>query len=260
MAKPLNNPYASRRYTLAEYFELSAASAVKLEFREGQILVWGDEKGSLESDSTVSISAMEQAVKPPGQRYTLDEYFALAEASEDKLEFRSGEILSMAGGTESHSLIITNVAGELRSRLKSGPCRVYDSNLRVRAQKDQRYAYPDALVVCGERQFDPRDTRNLTVTNPTLIVEVLSDSTEASDRGEKFMAYIKAESLREYLLVSQTTPRVQSYFRQPDGGWSFTYFEGLEATARLRSLQIDLPLSEVYAKVQLPPADGFTPG
>jgi Uma2 family endonuclease len=132
---------------------------------------------------------MEQAVDPyASRRYTPEEYFDAAEASEEKLEFRDGEILMMAGGTESHSLIIANVVGELRVRLKSSPCRVYDSNFRVRARKNRRYTYPDALVVCGERHFDPRDARNLTVTNPTLIVEVPSDTTEGIDRGEKFLA------------------------------------------------------------------------
>jgi Uma2 family endonuclease len=139
---------------------------------------------------------MEQAIDPyASRRYTPEEYFDLAEASEEKLEFRDGEILMMAGGTESHSLIIANVVGELRARLKAGPCRVYDSNLRVRARTNRRYTYPDALVVCGERQFDPRDKKKLTVTNPTLVVEVLSDTTERTDRGEKFLAYIRAELL-----------------------------------------------------------------
>jgi Uma2 family endonuclease len=201
------------------------------------------------------MQAMEEVIDPyASRRYTLEEYFDLADASEEKLEFRDGEILMMAGGTESHSLIIANVVGELRARLKSSPCRVYDSNLRVRARKNRRYTYPDALVVCGKRQFDPRDARNLTVINPTLIVEVLSDTTEGIDRGEKFMAYIRAESLKEYVLVEQHTARLQSYFRQPDGTWSFAYFEGRDAVARLRSLQIELPLSEVYAKVDLPVA------
>jgi Uma2 family endonuclease len=196
---------------------------------------------------------MEQVIDPyASRRYTLEEYFDLAEASEEKLEFRDGEILMMAGGTESHSLITANVVGELRARLKASPCRAYDSNLRVRARANRRYTYPDALVVCGERQFDPRDKKKLTVTNPTLIVEVLSDTTERIDRGEKFLAYIRAESLKEYVLVDQDAARLQTYFRQPDGTWSFAFFEGRDAVARLRSLEIDLPLSEVYTKVDLP--------
>jgi len=196
---------------------------------------------------------MEEVIDPyAARRYTVEEYFDLADASDEKLEFRDGEILMMAGGTESHSLIIANVLGELRARLKSTPCRVYDSNLRVRARTNRRYSYPDALVVCGERQFDPRDKKKLTVTNPTLVVEVLSDTTEKTDRGEKFLAYIRAESLKEYLLVDQDAARVQSFFRQHDGTWSFAFFEGRDAVARLRSLKIDLPLSEVYDKLDLP--------
>jgi Uma2 family endonuclease len=196
---------------------------------------------------------MEQAIDPyASRRYTLDEYFDLAEASEEKLEFHDGEIIAMAGGTESHSLIATNVITQLSSQLKNKPCRVYDSNLRVSPAMKKKYYYPDVLVVCGERQFDPNDPRKLTISNPTLIVAVLSDNTENFDRDKKFLAYIRAESLKEYVLIAQHTSRLQTYFRQPDGSWSFAFFEGRDAVARLRSLEIDLPLSEVYDKVDLP--------
>jgi Uma2 family endonuclease len=199
---------------------------------------------------------MEQAIPPTTRtRCSLEEYFELAEQSEEKLEYHDGEIVAMAGGTESHSLITTNVIGELRNRLKDNPCRVYDSNLRVSPAMRKKYYYPDALVVCGDRQLDPNDPRKITISNPTLIVEVMSDTTENFDRDKKFLAYLQAESLKEYVLIAQHTPRVVSYFRQPDGTWSFAFAEGKEAVARLRSLQIDLPLSEVYAKVELPVAD-----
>ncbi len=205
--------------------------------------------------STAIMRTMEQAI-PTNSRIqcTLEEYFELAEKSDVKLEYHDGTVVAMAGGTESHSLITTNVIGELRNRLKGGPCRVYDSNLRVSPATKRKYYYPDALVVCGERQFDSKDPRRLTISNPTLIVEVLSDSTEGFDRDKKFLAYIRAESLKEYVLISQQIPWVQTYLRQPDGSWSFNFALGLESIAHLRSLQIDLPLSEVYAQVDLPTA------
>jgi Uma2 family endonuclease len=199
---------------------------------------------------------MEQAIDPfASRRYTLEEYFDLAEASEEKLEFHDGEVVAMAGGTESHSLITTNVITLLSAQAKNKPCRVYDSNLRVTPAIRKKYYYPDVLVVCGDRLFDANDPRKLTITNPTLIVEVLSDGTENFDRDRKFLAYIQAASLKEYVLIAQHTARVQTYFRQPDGTWSFAFFEDRDAVARLRSLQIDLPLSEVYDKVDLPAAE-----
>jgi len=196
---------------------------------------------------------MEQAVEqPPPRRYTVSEYFELEAASDQKHEYRDGQIIAMAGGTESHSLIIANVIGELRSRLKDQPCRVYDSNLRVKVDRRYSYAYPDILVVCGERKFDPDDPSHITITNPKLVVEVLSPSTELSDRGEKFSYYLQSPTLEEYVMISQDKAKVETFLRQPDGTWSFAYFIGREATARLRCLQIELPLTEVYAKVDLP--------
>jgi Uma2 family endonuclease len=165
------------------------------------------------------------------ERPTLLEYFALAEKSEEKLEYHDGTIVTMAPGTESHSLITANVIGELGNKLKDKPRRVYDSNLRVTPAMRKKYYYPDALVVCGDRQLDPNDPRKITISNPTLIVEVMSDTTEDFDRDKKFLAYLQAESLKEYVLIAQHTPRVVSYFRQPDGTWSFAFAQGKESIA-----------------------------
>ncbi len=109
------------------------------------------------------------------------------------------------------------------------------------------------LVVCGPREFDPDDPRRLTVTNPTLVVEVLSPSTERGDRGEKLARYLQCRTLQEYVMVSQEQARVETIFRQADGTWALAFYDGLSAIARMRSLGIDLPLSEVYADVDLPP-------
>ena len=197
---------------------------------------------------------MEQAVPTPTvRRYTAAEYFRIEATSEQKHEFRHGELIAMAGGTESHSLIIMNTGGELRSRLRDVDCRVYDSNLRVRARRDVRYVYPDVFVTCGPREFDTDDPQHLTVLNPKVVVEVLSPSTELADRGEKFAYYLQCPSLEEYVLIAQHEARVETYLRQPDGTWSFAYFVGPDATARVRSLGVDLPLAEVYAKVVFPP-------
>jgi Uma2 family endonuclease len=198
-------------------------------------------------------SNMEQAIPQAAtRRYTVAEYFELEAASEEKHEFRDGELIAMAGGTESHDLIKNNLIGELRSFLKNSPCRVHGSDMRLRAARNLRYTYPDVFIVCGERRFDPEDPRHTTLTDAKVVIEVLSPSTEASDRGEKFAYYMQSPALEEYVLVSQHQPRMETLLRQNDGTWSLAFFRGIEANVRLRSLGIDLPLSEVYAKVVFP--------
>ena len=194
------------------------------------------------------------AVPAEHHRYTVSEYLHREQESLERHEYLDGEMLLMAGGSADHSLITANVIGELRSRLRGHPCRVYDSNLRVRITKTVLYTYPDASVICGSRQIDPDDPTGQTILNPRVIVEVLSPSTEAYDRGEKFGRYRQLDSLEEYVLVSQLTPRIEMFFRQSDGTWLFDAASELTATAKLRSLKIDLPLTDVYAGIEFPAA------
>jgi Uma2 family endonuclease len=186
-------------------------------------------------------------------RYTVDEYLRIERDSRDKHEYHDGEILAMSGGTPPHSLISSNVSGELRGRLKGKRCRVYESNLRICIPSENRYVYADASVICGPVQYDPADTKQETVTNPRVIVEVLSPSTEGYDRTTTFDSYRKLQSMEEYVLVSQDSPTVAIFSRQADGGWLFYPSEGIEAIAKLRSIQVELPLTEIYAGVEFPP-------
>jgi len=185
-------------------------------------------------------------------RYTVSEYLQREEDSLEKHEYRDGQIILMAGGTPDHSLIIANVIRELGNRLKGKPCHVYDGNLRIRIPRSVLYTYPEASVICGPREVDPNDTTGRSVMNPRLIVEVLSPSTEGYDRGEKFDLYRRLASLEEYVLVTQVTPRIESFFRQPDGTWLFAPYSGLQSIAKLRSLDIEFPLSEAYVGVAFP--------
>lgn len=193
------------------------------------------------------------------RRYTVEEYLALERSTPDRHEYRDGQIvnlgqvISMAGGAVNHSLTIANTTGALWNRLKGGPCRVHDSNLRVRIARKVLYAYPDVSVICGPVQIDDDRSAGETATNPRLIVEVLSPGTEAYDRGEKFTRYREIPSLEEYVLISIDRALVETYVRQADGTWLFSAVTGLEAVAYLRSLQIELPLAEVYAGVEFPP-------
>jgi Uma2 family endonuclease len=190
---------------------------------------------------------------------TIEDYLRLERDALDKHEFYRGEIFCMAGGSARHSLLISNATREIGNRLKGGKCRVYDSNLRVRIPASDLYTYPDALVICGQVKFDALDRRGETALNPTLLVEVLSPSTEGYDRGLKAQNYRTIESLQEYVLVAQDAAVVETYHRQPDGSWLLRTFRGRESEARLASLGIDLPLAEIYDGIEFPLSERASP-
>ncbi len=146
-----------------------------------------------------------------------------------------------------------NIGGELRGRLRGKPCRYYPADQRIGVRGYPTYTYSDGVVICGPTVLDERDKTNRTVRNPRLIVEVLSESTEGYDRGGKFTRYMQAESLQEYVLVEQGQPHVQVFFRQSDGTWLLTPYAGLDAVVKLRSIEVELPLTEVYLNVAFPP-------
>ena len=175
-------------------------------------------------------------------------------ASQVRHEFLDGRLVEMSGGSLSHSLITMNFGAALHAALVGKRCRALDSNMKVGIGKAARFVYPDISVYCGAVQFDPRDPSGQTVSNPRLIVEVLSPSTEKHDRLEKFDGYMQLESFEEYVLVSQDRPRVETYYRQADGTWLFAPSVGLEATVKFRSLGIELGLAGIYADVEFPAA------
>jgi Uma2 family endonuclease len=186
------------------------------------------------------------------QRLTEQEYLAVERAAPFKSEFIGGEMFAMAGGSPMHSLIAANLIGELRTRLKGCPCRPFTSDLRLKVEATGLFTYPDVSVVCGPLQFAAGTDD--TVVNPTLLIEVLSDSTEAYDRGEKFQHYRQLPALKEFLLVSQRLPRIEQFLRRPNEEWALRTAQGLEATLALPSLEITLELNEVYAGVEFAPA------
>lgn len=188
----------------------------------------------------------------PVRKLTGAEYLEIERAAEFRSELVDGEMVAMSGGSYEHSTVISNLAGELRNRLKGRPCRPTASDLRVFAPESNLYTYPDVVVVCGQPQF--LDDRRDTLLNPTLLAEVLSPSTERYDRGRKFGHYREIASLTEYLLVAQDAPRIEQYVRADDGRWIFREATGLEASIELPSLGIHLPLAEVYDQVDLAPA------
>ncbi len=185
----------------------------------------------------------------PKTRLTPEEYLAAERDAEYKSAYLDGEILAMTGASRGHNLIAVNIVGELRQQLRGRPCELYTSDMRVRTPSTGLYTYPDVVVVCGEPQFE--DDYVDTLLNPTLIIEVLSASTEAYDRGRKFGYYRIIESLSEYLLVSQDEYRIEKYVKQADGRWLLSDYRTPEEAVELPSIQCTLALSEVYDKVSL---------
>ena len=151
-----------------------------------------------------------------------------------------------------HVLVTTNLSGELRQALRQRPCEVYAVDLRLKVNPHRLYTYPDISVVCGESKL--ADDHKDTLLNPTVLVEVLSPSTEARDRGLKFTHYRHIESLQEYALVWQSEPRLEIYRRQPAGDWLLSEISGLDSTCRFGSLGCEVPLSEIYSGVSFDPA------
>lgn len=183
------------------------------------------------------------------QRYSPADYLALERASEFKHEFFDGEMFLMAGGTIEHSQVAANVIRALGNALADTGCRVLTSDMKIKLPTGL-YTYPDASVVCDQPQYE--DDHKDVLLNPLLIVEVLSPSTEAYDRGQKFRHYQTCPSLREYVLIAQDRSAVDHYLRQPSGQWLLTTFESLDATMPLPSLGVGLRLRDIYAKVEFP--------
>jgi Uma2 family endonuclease len=196
-------------------------------------------------------AAMEQETIEP-QLMTIDEYLEFERQSREKHEYYGGEVVAMAGGSAMHSLIAMNLVREIGLRLKGKQCRVFGSDLRVRIPNHPTYVYPDVSVVCGPLEFDPRDKLRHTIMNPKLVIEVSSPSTESRDWVKKTGRYVSVPSIQEYLIVGQFEPQTFSISRAPGGNWSFTPVGGLEAALWLRSLEIEIPMAEVYAGVEFP--------
>ncbi len=186
-----------------------------------------------------------------------EDYLALERAAAAKSEYYHGEVYAMAGASRTHTLIAANAVSQLVLQLKGRSCTAHTSDLRVRVGTGALYTYPDVVVVCGKAVFE--DRHQDTLLNPIVIVEVLSPSTEAYDRGAEFAFYRKLESLADYVLISQDQPLLEHYARQPGDSWLLTAYEGMEAVALLPSIGCELPLAEVYDKVEWPETAGEAP-
>lgn len=193
----------------------------------------------------------------PKRKYTLEDYFAIERDSEIRYEYIDGEIYAMSGGSRSHECIMGDTYSTLDRRLREKGCDVYPSNLRIKVTA-RKFFYADLSVVCGESLFS-KDGGLDHLLNPTLIVEVLSPSTEEYDRYDKFASYKALESLREYVLIAQHKPRIEVFTRQSDNRWLHTLAQGLESSIPLESIGLTLNLADVYRRVEFPEAADPTP-
>jgi Uma2 family endonuclease len=187
---------------------------------------------------------------------TPEEYLVLERQAETKSEYLNGEVFAMTGASLAHNQIAVNIVLALGSRLKSGPCRILSHDMRVKVSQTGLYTYPDVVVICGRPQLE--DKQKDTLLNPTLLIEVLSPSTEGYDRGAKFAHYRTLESLTDYVLIWQTEARIEHFARQAADKWLLTEYKGQEAVAPLSSIGCELPLAEAYDQVELPPAETAT--
>jgi len=187
------------------------------------------------------------------KRCSVDDYLALERASRDvKHEFFDGEIFAMVGASAPHNLIVGNLVTALNLALRELDCRVYPSDMRVQSPTGL-YTYPDVSIVCGPP--DLADDHQDMLLNPTVLIEVLSPSTEAYDRGKKFKHYKTIKSLKEYVLVAQDQASVDHFARQQDGRWLLTSVTELAESLMLPALDVSVSAGEIYAKVEFPPEE-----
>lgn len=185
----------------------------------------------------------------PQHRYNFEDWLTdERERLEERTEYVAGEIFAMTGATEPHNLIVTNIVASLHGQMKGRPCRVYANDLKVRIATADACCYPDVLMICDAPDF--HDQRRDVVRNPILIVEVLSKSTEAYDRGDKFALYRHLPSLCAYLLVTQQRPQAELYTREPDGRWIMSDYHGLDAQIDIAAIDGTLRLADIDDKVQ----------
>jgi Uma2 family endonuclease len=182
----------------------------------------------------------------PSTFITPEEYLALERVATTRSEYYSGEMFAMAGASRAHNLIVTNLVRELSNRLRARNCEVYSNDMRLMVNANV-FTYPDVMVICGSPNLT--DQAGDALTNPSLVIEVLSESTKDYDRGGKLHHYMRIASLKEYLTVSQSEMLVDYSVRQTDGGWLLREIGPESGVVPISSLEIELHFADIYEKV-----------
>ncbi|HXU36886.1 MAG TPA: Uma2 family endonuclease [Blastocatellia bacterium] len=190
-------------------------------------------------------------VAVPKERLTIEEYIEFDKNSEERWEYFDGDVVSMSGGTLAHNRITTNFVVGLQGKAIAKGCEVLAGDMRIKVPKAPPYRYADIVVVCGPPVIEKVQGLDVLV-NPSLIIEILSPSTEAYNRGQKFVSYKSIDTFREYLLVAQDRPLITHYVRDENGNWLRTDIEGLDNEIELVTLSCTMSLREIYALVDFP--------
>ncbi len=183
----------------------------------------------------------------PRTKLTEAEYLAKERKAEFKSEFYKGEMFAMSGASREHILITSNLVAALHTQFKGRCCEVYSNDMRVKISATGLYNYPDVVIVCGEPEF--LDAAVDTLLNPTVLIEVLSPSTESYDRGTKAVQYRRIPSLREHVLIAQDRPHVEVLSRQADGSWLLRESSDLDQVVTLPSVSVSLPMREIFDRI-----------
>lgn len=188
-------------------------------------------------------------------KITPEDYLEIERQAEYKSEYFAGEMFAMAGASKRHNLIVSNLIRTLGNQLLESDCNVYPSDMRIKIPRVKKYTYADVVIACGQEEFD--DEKEDTLLNPLVIIEVLSDSTEAYDRGQKFVYYQKIPSLQEYLLVSQHDCQIEQYVRNSERFWTYAEYHDAEDSVTIQTVKVELRLKDIYARLPLenPPDD-----
>lgn len=186
-----------------------------------------------------------------------EEYLRFEREAEERHEYDNGRISAMAGESANHNRVYVSLTAIVGKQLKGKPCEAFSPNMKVAINSAGKFFYPDLSVVCGKPLF--HDDKQDVLLNPKVIIEVLSPSTEKYDRSVKFQAYQQIESLTDYLLISQDKPLVEHFERQSGGQWLYTAHRGLAAIVQLSSIDCQLPLAEIYDRVEFPPEEEIEP-
>ena len=176
------------------------------------------------------------------------EYLAGERKADIRHEYFAGEVFAMAGASREHNQISANIVRLLGNQLLEKPCSVFASDMKVKVKKKAKYSYPDIVVVCEKEEYE--DEHNDILLNPIVIIEILSDSTEAYDRGDKFSHYQGIPSFTEYILISQYSFKMELFTRQPDNSWRYMIYQNEEDILLIETIECGLPLAEVYRKVR----------
>ncbi len=190
----------------------------------------------------------QNAQKQSKKYVTSEEYLALEETAEYKSEYHQGDTFTMAGGSSNHNIIVSNINGQMALAFKAKDCVSYMLDMRLWIEANGLFTYPDLFVVCGKREF--YQSRKDTITNPSLIMEVLSDSTENYDRGNKFVLYRSIPTLREYIMIDQYKFHLEQFSLGQDGKWNLTEYNGPNSILHCSTIDFQIPLREIYNKVE----------